>query len=163
MPLTAAQKTKAMHFGMGSPVPFKKADVTESFVYSRKYGFFYVLPCHHSKAMALFYAWDHGQDDPFMWKTKRLHGLNPHLYDADIEDMADYWIDGEEFCAYKSSAGKKIQLGGHGRPTNIEVRKFMFAKDFVLIGQRKCGKIDPNLSLKLDGIYEDGRLTVNFE
>lgn len=155
MPLTEPQKRKALEFGMGSPVPFKKADVTESFVYSRKYGFFYVLPCQHSKAMALFYAWDNGQADPFQWYIDGFrHG---------ISWMADQWVDGEEFCAYKSSVGKKIQLGGHGRPTTVEVRKFMLCRDFVLIGQRRCGKIDPNLSLKLDGIYEDGRLTVNFQ
>jgi len=156
--LTQSQLEKALHYGMGTPVPFKKADVKESFVYSRKYGFFYVLPCHHSKAMALFYAWDNGQEDPFAWRTKRLHGLNPDMYEADIEDMAAYWVDGEEFCAYKSSAGKKIQLGGCGRPNTIEIRKFMMFSHFVLMGQRTLGKIDPNCNLKLDGIYENGCL-----
>jgi hypothetical protein len=152
--LTKAQLDMACDFGMGEPVPFKKADVTESFVYSRKYGFFYVLPCHHQKSMALFYAWDHGQEDPFRWETKRIHGTNPHLYNASVEDMADYWVDGEQFMAYKSSVGKKIQLGGCGRPTTIEVRKFMMFDDYVLIGQRRCGKIDPDFGLKLDGLVK---------
>src|SRR5690349_12220083 len=119
--LTEAQLYKARDMGMSEPIPLRKADLTQSFVYARDYGVFYVLPCHHQQTMALLYAWDNGQECPYRWETKRLHGLNPHLYNADVSDMADYWVDGQQFCAYKSSVGKKIQLGGCGRPTVPEI------------------------------------------
>lgn len=47
-------------YNMGFPVPLNEADLTQPFVYYRKYGVFYVGAGQHHFALSLLLAWEFG-------------------------------------------------------------------------------------------------------
>ncbi len=100
---------------MSDPVPLAKADLSIPFVYDRTYGVFYVPFGYHQAAMATLYAWSIQRDN----YTEVAIEL-----DADSSDLADAWLDNIEGAAFKSSMGKKIQLGHTSRLTPQERRAF---------------------------------------
>jgi len=113
-PFTEGQFWKLCDAQMDLPVPLAVADLTKPFVYTRKYGVFYVSSGYHQMAMSLLLAFDHGS-------------LNP-IYAAEALGLsfpfksADHWLRTTPGTAFRSSVGKKGVHAHRGSLTAIERR-----------------------------------------
>lgn len=58
--ITDEQFYMLVDYKMSEPVPLRKADLNEPFIYDREYGVFYIEPGHHILGMSMLYAWKKG-------------------------------------------------------------------------------------------------------
>lgn len=120
--LTEHQWNKFIDFGMSDPIQLGEADLTIPFVYERRYGVFYVPGGMHQSAMSFLLAMQHGCKDGIEVAQKLQ--LN---YSC---GTADYWLEKTPGAAFRSSVGKKIQVGS-GRCLTIQERRLFADFDCV--------------------------------
>lgn len=113
---------KMCDFHMALPVPLKEADLTQPFVYERKWGVFYVPMGMHPGAMSLLLAFQHGLTSGI--KVADKLGL------AYSDGTADYWLEHTPGAAFRSSVGDKIQTG---RFDGLNVREHRLFGDVCLV------------------------------
>lgn len=103
---------------MSDPVPLEQADLTQPFVYDRKYGVFPVSKGSHQVAMSLILAWHLG----FKNGVRVAENLKLSYSDG----TADHYLKNIEGTAFLSSVGKNV-CAGH--KTNLtEKEKDYFGK-----------------------------------
>jgi len=102
--------------GMECPVPLGEADLTRPFVYERRWGVFYVPMGMHPSAMSLLLAFQYGL-------TKGLKVAERLSLDYS-DETADYWLKHTPGAAFRSSVGKRIQVGSFSNMTVQERRAF---------------------------------------
>lgn len=107
---------------MGVPVALSQADLTQPFVYERRFGVFSVPFGHHSGAMALLLALQYDKTS-YLDVTQRLD-LKPY----DVHAAADYWLMHTPGAAFRSSQGKSLLIGTRKGLTVQERRAFAHAK-----------------------------------
>lgn len=100
--ITDEQFWKMCDLHMSDPVALSQADLSRGFVYSRKWGVFYVPFGFHAHAMALLLSWDFGLND--------TQDIVEHLKLWDVQAAAEYWLEHTPGSAYLSGVAKKIRL-----------------------------------------------------
>lgn len=103
--------------GMSEPVPLASADLTQSFVHERRWGVFYVDFGHHCAAMTLLLAWQHG-----LIRTGQIL----EKLDVDVFAAADAWLENTPGAAFRSSAGREIQVASL---MNLSIQERRYSKD----------------------------------
>ena len=111
MEVTDEKLYQLVDYKLSNPISLEDGNLTKSFLYDRKFGFFYVSGGNHQLAMALFFSWHKGF-------------LNPHeLYESEeykeikstgigrFEALADKYIDEIKGTCFKSSVSRYI-IGG---------------------------------------------------
>lgn len=102
--LTRRMLAKVQSHGATGPFPLGSADLTQPFVYERRFGVFYVPFGYHQSFMALLLAFQHNSTDAFA-VGKKL-GLSSY----GSGDIADYWFRTTPGAAFRSSVGDHIQV-----------------------------------------------------
>lgn len=103
---------------MPEPETLDAADVTHSFVYSRRYGFFQVPFGQHQVVMALLLAWEHGHDVPPR-KLFIIYAVN------EFGSLADRFLETVPGAAFRSSVrNAKITAGLRSNLNEVERARF---------------------------------------
>lgn len=103
---------------MSSAVALRDADLTKPFVYDRRFGLFYVPMGYHQQAMALLYAFHHGETRS--WECAKTLGIT---YDG-TSKLADRWLSEKPGTCYRSSMNKAIRCWKPGHLSAAELRYF---------------------------------------
>lgn len=114
--LTSHQWNKFCDFGMVEPIPLGQADLTIPFVYERRFGLFYVPGGMHPSAMSFLLALQHDCKDGIEVAAK----LNLRYSGG----TAEHWLEHTPGAAFRSSVGKRIQVGTGRGLTALERRLF---------------------------------------
>lgn len=108
--------------GLSTPIPLNEADLSQPFVYYRKYGVFYVPPQKHPFALALLLAWEEGVNDYLNIDNNKL-GI-PEFRKIDVYSYSDYFLENYPGTCYMSSVNKKIRVGKKGNLNSNEIDYF---------------------------------------
>jgi hypothetical protein len=113
-PFTDPQWWSMCDASMSLPVPLAKADLQQPFVYERSYGVFYVPFGQHQQAMSTLLAFRHGL----------VKGIDvaEHLGLSFSHGTADEWLRSTPGACFRSSVGKKIQVGSRSSLNALERR-----------------------------------------
>jgi hypothetical protein len=112
---------KMCDYNMGMPVPLNKADLSESFVYDRKFGVFPVGRCYHQFVMATLQAWNLGKED-YLDIEKEEVGSKRHHFD--VYDISDFYLTNTVGTCYLSSISSTVQAGKKGNLNSRELDYF---------------------------------------
>lgn len=123
LPMTEDNLSLLAKHNMSSPITLESANLTKSFVYDRKFGFFYVAGGSHNIAMSFLYAMHHGFND--------IHKMFEHPDFSNMKgrgsiclgEISDRYISEIEGVCFKSSVSNYI-LGGS--PSHINRREMTF-------------------------------------
>jgi hypothetical protein len=113
-PFSDAQWWSMCDASMSLPVPLSKADLQQPFVYERSYGVFYVPFGQHQQAMSILLAFRHGL----------VKGIDvaERLGLSFSSGTADEWLRSTPGTCFRSSVGKKIQVGSRASLNALERR-----------------------------------------
>jgi hypothetical protein len=100
--ITEAMWWKMCDCQMELPIALDKADLSQPFIYERKWGVFYVPSGYHQAAMSLLLAFQHGLVSG-VEVAKKLNLKHS-------EETADHWLEFTQGAAFRSSVGKKINV-----------------------------------------------------
>jgi len=95
-----------------APVPLTEADVSKSFVYSRRWGFLYVGFGHHQMTMATLLAFEQDHLSPL--DILGVESLNK------TADLAEQWLRTAPGAAYRSGVAKCVLVGNPEHLTDEE-------------------------------------------
>lgn len=94
------------------PVPLATADLSKSFVYSRRWGFMYVPFGYHQMTMATLLAFEHDLRNPA--DLEEVLGVH------DPAALAERWLRGAPGAAYRSGVAKQVLVGNPEHLTDEE-------------------------------------------
>lgn len=112
--LSQRQWNQFCDFCMSHPVPLAEADLSKPFVYERRYGVFYVPGGMHQSAMSFLLALQQGCEDGIDAAEKL--GLSYS------DGTADRWLEHTPGAAFRSSVGKRVQVGS-GKGLTVQERR----------------------------------------
>ena len=107
---------------MSEPINLVGADISQSFVYDRKFGLFYVGSGYHQQAMSVILAFHHG--------FTNLMEVRTELNLKSTSEAADFWLEKIEGTAFKSSVCKKI-IAWNSTNLNFSEKRIFKEIDFL--------------------------------
>lgn len=108
--------------GLSMPVPLIEADLSQPFVYYRKYGIFYVPPQKHPFALAFLLALEEGVTNYLNIDHTKL-GISD-FRKIDVYSYSDYFLENYVGTCYMSSVNNKIRVGKKGNLNEREIDFF---------------------------------------
>jgi hypothetical protein len=100
---------------MSYPVALQKADLSQTFVYDRELGFFYVPRGYHPLAMTILLS--------FHLKENDLIDMAKKLNLSFSDQTSERWLEGKGRC-FKSSVSSAIHAGFRGNLSFDELQTF---------------------------------------
>lgn len=123
LPMTEENLSLLVNHNMSRPITLERANLTKSFVYDRKFGFFYVAGGNHNIAMSFLYAMHHGFNDVHKMCEHPDFSHMKGRCSSCFDEIADRYISEIEGVCFKSSVSNYI-LGGS--PSQINRREMTF-------------------------------------